>query len=240
EMRLHAPPILAGRSGLAADPIVDERERAVELARVRRAGLRQVRPAAAAPACRLRDLLDEPAGGEALDEVLGDGGHQVDLAVEHAPTAAAPATASMRRTPEATAPSSATLKNPIWPVASRCVPPQSSVENSPIFTTRTRSPYFSPKSAMAPAASASFRSISRWVTGVLACTCSLTSSSTCSISRSLTAPPWEKSKRRWSGATSEPACDTCVPRTFRSAACNRCVPVWCWRSPWRRGESIEA
>ena len=30
-----------------------------------------------------------------------------------------------------------------------------SVENSPIFSTRTRSPYFSPKSAMAPAATAS-------------------------------------------------------------------------------------
>ena len=30
------------------------------------------------------------------------------------------------------------------------VPPQSSVEKSPILTTRTRSPYFSPKSAMAP------------------------------------------------------------------------------------------
>src|SRR3989442_15069786 len=83
-MRLRGPPILAGRSGLGTDPIVDERERAVELARVRRAGLRQVRPAAAAPACRLRDLLDEPAGGEALDEVPGDGGHQIYLAVAHA------------------------------------------------------------------------------------------------------------------------------------------------------------
>src|SRR5437879_7918400 len=86
-MRLHAPPILTGRSGLAADPVVHERERPVELARVRRPGLRQVRPAAAAPACRLRDLLDELAGGEALDEVLGAGGHQVDLPVEPAPPA---------------------------------------------------------------------------------------------------------------------------------------------------------
>ena len=90
----------------------------------------------------------------------------------------------MRRTPAATAPSVATLKRPISPVASRWVPPQSSVEKSPMRTTRTRSPYFSPNSAMAPDAIASSRSISSCVTGVFACTCSLTSSSICSTSRS--------------------------------------------------------
>ena len=43
------------------------------------------------------------------------------------------------------------------PVARTCVPPQSSVLNapSPIATTRTLSPYFSPKSAIAPDAIAS-------------------------------------------------------------------------------------
>src|SRR2546422_9484665 len=84
EMRLHAPPILAARSGLAADPGVDERERAVELARVRSARLRQVRPSAAPAAGGLRHLLDELAGRETLDEVPGDGGHEGDPAVEHA------------------------------------------------------------------------------------------------------------------------------------------------------------
>ena len=34
------------------------------------------------------------------------------------------------------------------PVRATCVPPQSSVEKSPILSTRTSSPYFSPNSAM--------------------------------------------------------------------------------------------
>ena len=43
------------------------------------------------------------------------------------------------------------------PVARTCVPPHSSVLKcpSPMDTTRTLSPYFSPKSAIAPAAMAS-------------------------------------------------------------------------------------
>ena len=48
---------------------------------------------------------------------------------------------------------------------------------------------------------------------MLAWTCSLTRfTSTFSTSPALSDPPWEKSKRRWSGATSEPACITWVPR----------------------------
>src|SRR6266508_2946359 len=70
----------------------------------------------------------------------------------------------MRRTPEATAPSETTLKSPIWPVAPRWVPPQSSVEKSPMRITRTRSPYFSPNSAIAPLWSAACRSISDGLT----------------------------------------------------------------------------
>ena len=58
--------------------------------------------------------------------------------------------ASMRRTPEETDSSPVSLSRPISPVAAVCVPPQSSVEKpSESFTTRTLSPYFSPKSAMA-------------------------------------------------------------------------------------------
>ena len=41
------------------------------------------------------------------------------------------------------------------PVRCTCVPPHSSVENSPIPITRTSSPYFSPNNAMAPALMAS-------------------------------------------------------------------------------------
>ncbi len=42
------------------------------------------------------------------------------------------------------------LNSPTWPTLSRCVPPQSSREKSPIRTTRTISGYFSPKRAIAP------------------------------------------------------------------------------------------
>ncbi len=55
----------------------------------------------------------------------------------------------MRRTPLETLPSLRILISPISPVAATCVPPQSSVEKSAILRTRTFSPYFSPKSAMA-------------------------------------------------------------------------------------------
>jgi hypothetical protein len=47
------------------------------------------------------------------------------------------------------------LKSPISAVLRTCVPPQSSVEKPGTETTRTTSPYFSPKSAIAPAATAS-------------------------------------------------------------------------------------
>ena len=38
----------------------------------------------------------------------------------------------------------------MWPVWWTCVPPHSSTEYSPTSTTRTKSPYFSPNSAIAP------------------------------------------------------------------------------------------
>ena len=47
------------------------------------------------------------------------------------------------------------MNGPMLPVARQCVPPQSSTENPGTVTTRTRSPYFSPNSAIAPAAMAS-------------------------------------------------------------------------------------
>ena len=96
------------------------------------------------PALELRQLrLERPLLVEQLAQPLRRVGRRdledvADLA-QHAlagattdSTAAAPATASIRRTPDATAPSVSTLKRPIWPVASRWVPPQSSVEKSPM------------------------------------------------------------------------------------------------------------
>ncbi len=72
------------------------------------------------------------------------------------------------------------LTTPISPLAPVCVPPQSSVEKSPIFTTRTFSPYFSPKSAMAwySFTATSMGTSSRVSTLVLARTWRLISSST--------------------------------------------------------------
>ena len=46
-----------------------------------------------------------------------------------------------------------------------------------------------------------------------------------------------KSKRRRSGATSDPACFTCVPSTWRSAACIRWVAVWLRRVASRNRSS---
>ena len=73
--------------------------------------------------------------------------------------------------------------------AATCVPPHSSTDQpsvlpppSPMATTRTSSPYFSPNSARAPEAIASSRLISRVVTGAFCSTMSLAMSSTRSIS----------------------------------------------------------
>ena len=124
--------------------------------------------------------------------------------------------ASTRRTPEETLPSLMILIRPISPVACVCVPPQSSVENSPIFTTRTRSPYFSPNSAIAlySLMATSIGTFSIVSTGVLRRTCLFIRSSMSCNSSSATAAKWEKSKRRWPGSTSDPACFTCAAQRF--------------------------
>src|SRR3990167_3375618 len=125
---------------------------------------------------------------------------------------------------------------PTSPVRPTWVPPQSSTDHAlslgrpsgraPIETTRTSSPYFSPKSAIAPESTASSRSISRVTTGVFCKATWLASASTSSISSSDIGFGWEKSKRRRSGATSEPFCATWLPRMPRSAACRRWVAEW--------------
>ncbi len=66
---------------------------------------------------------------------------------------------------------------------------------------RTQSPYFSPKRAMAPSASASWRVVSIARTGRLAATSSATVCSTSASSSGLIRSPWVKSKRSLSGPT---------------------------------------
>ena len=61
--------------------------------------------------------------------------------------------ASIRRIPDATAPSDLILKCQMSAVFLTWVPPQSSIE-FPKRTVRTTSPYFSPKSAIAPSETA--------------------------------------------------------------------------------------
>ena len=70
----------------------------------------------------------------------------------------------MRLTPEATENSDSILNGPILAVLSMCVPPQSSLEKSPMVTTRTASPYFSPKERLCALALASSRPISSTLT----------------------------------------------------------------------------
>ena len=127
------------------------------------------------------------------------------------------------------------------PVAETCVPPHSSMLKPGTLTTRTLSPYFSPKSAIAPAAIASSGDTSTSVfTGVLRHICSLTMRSMRSSSSRVIAWKCTKSKRSRSGATSEPACLTCVPSTWRSAAWSRCVAVWLRRVASRTSASTSA
>ncbi len=63
--------------------------------------------------------------------------------------------ASILLTPELIADSEMILKWLMSDVFLTCVPPQSSVEKSPILSIRTLEPYFSPKKARAPSLVAS-------------------------------------------------------------------------------------
>ena len=78
-------------------------------------------------------------------------------------------TASIRRVAEPTELSERILNAPISAVDRTWVPPQSSRENAsspePISTTRTTSPYFSPKSIVAPSLRASSIGVRNVCTG---------------------------------------------------------------------------
>ena len=134
--------------------------------------------------------------------------------------------ASMRRTPEAMPVSPTILNMPIWPTFLTCEPAQSSIEKPGTRTTRTTSPYFSEKSAIAPAFLASSRLMceisTSWPLRMTLLTSSSTSASCCGV----TGSKFVKSKRRRSGVTEEPAWLTWSPTTCLRAACRRCVAVW--------------
>ena len=88
------------------------------------------------------------------------------------------------------------------------------------------SPYFSPKSIIAPSFRASSIGVSKMCTGAFWKISWFTRRSTSSRSSALSAAGWVKSKRSLSGRTAEPACFTCSPSTSRSACWSRCVAVW--------------
>ena len=87
-------------------------------------------------------------------------------------------TASIRRAPEPTEPSERITNGPISAVERTCVPPQSSRETPSTSTTRTSSPYFSPKSIIAPRFRASSIGTMNVRTGWFSKTASLTRRST--------------------------------------------------------------
>ena len=86
-------------------------------------------------------------------------------------------------------------------MAATWVPPQSSRETSSMSTIRTQSPYFSPKSAIAPSLTASSLVVSIARTGWLEAIQSDTEASTAARSSSESRWPWVKSKRSLSGPT---------------------------------------
>ena len=120
---------------------------------------------------------------------------------EHVSAAAAPVTASIRRTFDALEVSVVTWNSPISPLEATWVPPHSSRDTSPTSTIRTQSPYFSPNSAIAPSARASSSVVSIARTGSPAAIHSFTRSSTSRSSSSVSRSPCVKSKRSLSGPT---------------------------------------
>ena len=142
----------------------------------------------------------------------------------------------MRRTPAAIDSSLAILKKAMSPVRRTWVPPQSSFDG-PSVTTRTVSPYFSPKIIMAPVLRASSMASSAVSPPAFWRTSSLTRASTRWSSSVVSGWKWAKSKRSASGPTTEPACLTCSPSVSRSARWSRWVAEWLARIRSRRARS---
>ncbi|OQC26078.1 MAG: hypothetical protein BWX71_01584 [Deltaproteobacteria bacterium ADurb.Bin072] len=139
-----------------------------------------------------------------------------------------PAMASILRSPADTLDSETTFTRPIWPVEEQWVPPQSSMDTSPMDTTRTSSAYFSVKSAMAPRPMASSLDRISVLTGRFSSTNWFTMASILSSSSADTAAKWVKSNLSLASLTRDPDWCTWSPKTSRNARWSRCVALW-WR-----------
>ncbi len=109
-----------------------------------------------------------------------------------------------------------------------------------MVTTRTRSPYFSPNSAMAPCFLASSIPMTSARTSRSRASTSLIFCSTSVITAVGTADGEPKSKRKRPGWFSEPAWAAVGPRASRSAWWVRWVAEWARAMALRRRSSIEA
>ncbi len=155
-------------------------------------------------------------------------------------SAASAVTASILRTPAAMAVSLIILNKPIRPVSGTWQPPHNSIENSGSkVIILTFSPYFSPKSILAPDFSASdigrSRSSWRWIFSLIFW---LTRASIFMISSGETLEKCEKSNRRYVSVTNDPRWATWSPSTSLRAACSKCVAEWLFSMRRLRRESI--
>ena len=116
-----------------------------------------------------------------------------------------PVSASIRRMLEPIDASPSTIKGPTCAAVWVWVPPHSSAENWPILTSRTMSPYLSPKNARAPwRSSLLFRGDGRGDVPVFD-EAVVGEGSISATSVGATAEKWEKSKRSLPDSTNEPA-----------------------------------
>ena len=149
-------------------------------------------------------------------------------------TAASPVMASILLIPEETEFSLIIFKNPISPVLLTWVPPHNSIDQkdffsfnlSPIETTLTKLPYFSPNSAVAPSFLESSIFISRIKTSVLSRILLLIIVSISNRSSSLIELVWLKSNLSFCELTSEPFWEIWLPRTSFKAWCKIWVDEW--------------
>ena len=126
-----------------------------------------------------------------------------------------PVSAVIRRVPAATLSSPTILNRPTWPLLSRCVPPHSSLLNSPIETIRTTSGYFSPKSIIAPASRAcGQRQAAPADLGCRGHQLVDFGLDRGQFARARRADGLVKSNRSQSSSTFEPCCWACLPRCF--------------------------
>src|SRR5260370_22586 len=203
-MRGHDESVLTA-TGSPAQRRLDRGERGVGLRSVRSAGLRHVgTPAAAFAAKGFRALLHEIDRVEALGEIARHPDHDAGLAL------AGDADDGDDAGPDLLLAFVGKALEILHLDARDRAREHLDVA---IATPRPASPYFSPNSARAPEAIASSPAIRRVVTGEFCSPMSLAMSSTRPISSSLMGLGCEKSKRRRSGATSEPFCATWSPST---------------------------